>query len=169
MEPKDCPECDWTSIGPEYGVDARGHYVVHCAKFRRALGWTHAHRSGLCEKCIAAGWHNLEALDVPELRARIKRLLAGRFRHGDCPKWKGTGEHELDIDLSDWLRRYQALSTPEEQERLFVEAVVQWASTEEESGGHPPEVIAQKAEALAAEFGLEEVLSGLSAEAGPEG
>ncbi len=168
MEPKDCPECVWTSIGPEHGVDAQGHYVVHCAKFKRALGWTHAHRSGFCEKCIAEGWYKRKALDVPELRVRIKRLLAGRFRNGDCPKWKGTGEHELDTDLSDWLRRYEGLSTREELERLFAEAVVQWASLDEKDGGHPMEVVVQKAEALAAEFGLEDVLLALSEEANPE-
>ncbi len=159
MEPKDCPECDWTSIGHEPDGNPVGHYVVHCAKFKRALGWTHGHGNAFCKKCITAGWHKLKALDVPELRAHIQRLLAGRFHNGDCPKWKGTGEHELDIDLSDWLHRYLDITSFDDAAHLFERSILNWAKLPEVQGGHPPETVAAIAEAIAAEFGMEHVLA----------
>ena len=147
MNPDKCPHCVKAT---KVGLDGAGR-VVHCRCLSDAIGWSHAVAWSFCERCIAGGdYMTLAATSNPRLKAMMVMVLAGRF--------KALGEHNYgEFGLEACLQRYGALAGEVKQRRLFKDAVQAWATNDYDP--LPIEMIEAEAQALAKEFGFEDVLT----------
>ena len=134
-------------------MEDAGCRIVHCAKLCDAMGWTHGIDSRFCEKCIEEGWYEEpDPKNVPAMRSEIRAVLSGQL--------KSLGEHSYgQFDLEDCFRRFQGVSTEQEQRDLLRDCVVAWAARSESQGGLALSVVEQEAQKLAAAFGMQDVLA----------
>ena len=151
MKPDECPHCAGVT---QIGVDPVR--VVHCKLLSDAVGWSHGVCWAYCERCIAAnGPASPEAADHGGLASQAVAVLSGRF--------KALGVHSYGaFSLSDCLRRYGGLAGTPAQRDLFREALKRWAATPEDEGGLPLDTVEKEAQALAEEFGFEDVLTDIT-------
>lgn len=156
--PPPAPDCP-------YGEEVPGEtWARKCAKYSEAAGFGCTVHTGTCNLHFDAGGPDVPVDSTPELRACLKTdFLRTRIGAGDCPRYRGA------LDLDDAFARYAALSTKEEQAELLVRALEHWIAVGKKHGigphgGHPDDVIAEKAAKIARDHGLEDALNAWEAE-----
>jgi len=143
----DKPQCP-------YGVSLSEGFMT-CEKFREATGFVCTVPLAVCKLHVRAGGPDVPLQDVPKLDRLITVLLRGRLVAGDAPEFQGPNP----MDLRKVARKLKARLAPQERRLIWRRAVRYWASVPESPeagrGGHPAEVIEQKARELASEWEID--------------
>ena len=135
---------------------------VLCGKLTEACGFRASFQRRFCEACLKAGRHEEPVETSPLWAAEYRGALEGRLIAGDAPLYQEPNP----IDLGAAFAKFKALSEKAAQRGLLKRMFRRQAAVPQAQGGHPPEVIAQKIEALAHAHGLEDVLAEIRREYG---
>ncbi len=149
-EPIDCP------YGTRLDKDSK---LILCQKLSEAAAFKISVCDPHCHIHYDAGGPDVPIDDVPYLRGMLTMDFAARITAGDCPKFQSANP----MDLDQAFARFASRTTKKAQKELLIAAITEWSSIPPEDGGHPPEVIEQKAEQIAVDHGLEDVLSSWTA------
>jgi len=140
---RDCP------YGERIGEDH-----VRCAKFSKLCGFTCTVLVSTCKAHFEAGGPEVPIMKVPELRRVARGLMLARLFGGDAPRYQKANP----VDLKAVARKLKSRLAPH-QRRWFLRRIVRkWAELPETKGGHPVDVLVERARELAREWECEDEL-----------
>ena len=129
--------------------------IILCQRLSDAAGFKISVCDPHCHIHYDAGGPDVPIDNVPYLRHMLTLDFAARITAGDCPKFQAPNP----VDLDDAFLKFASRTTAKQQRQLLIQAVTEWSALPPEDGGHPPEVIEQKAQKIAKDHGLEKVLA----------
>ena len=149
--PIDCPN-----------AQKQNESFVLCGKLTEACGFRVSFQRRFCEACLSNGRHAEPVETSPQWAAEYRGALESRLISGDVPLYQEPNP----VDLQAAFAKFKKLAQKPQQRALLKRMFRRQAALPPDRGGHPPEVTAEKIEALAKAHGMEDVIQEIREEYG---
>jgi len=142
------PECALCGGTGKTKIEIPGH--VKCWKLTNEAGFVCSVTTNHCRVCDARIPIGMPEFGVPVQNSTVllpllKGCLKARLIAGDCPRYQAANP----VDIVAAAAKFKALSDASERTDLLSRAFQRQVRLTEADGGHPPELLAEKLEAMA--------------------